>query len=246
MNPELLAFLPTALTILGAYTVFGMTGFGSAVVAVPLLAQFQPLAQAVALVLLLDLLATGLVGGRNWRSVARAELGRLAPAMLAGIALGVAALSHLPARALLLCLGAFISAQSLWGLRAADAPARRIASGWAIPCGLVGGVFGAAFGAGGPIYTLYLVRRIADLGALRATIASVVLSSALIRIAVFGVAGLLSDRALLTSALALAPMCLAGVVAGSALRRRVPAPGMRKLVLALLLLSGVALIVRAL
>ena len=60
-----------------AYAVFGMTGFGAAMVAVPLLVQFMPLQFAVPLVVLFDLACTALVGGSNWRRVSLVELKRL-------------------------------------------------------------------------------------------------------------------------------------------------------------------------
>lgn len=232
--------------VTGAYTVFGMTGFGATFVAMPLLVQFQPLASAVPMMLLLDLLATSTVGGRNWRAVEKPELLRLAPAMLGGIVLGAAALSLLEPRPLLMCLGVFVCANALWSLRSADVPVKDIAPRWAIPAGALGGVFSAAFGTGGPIYTVYLARRLRDVGVFRATIAAVILASAVLRLTVFGVAGLLSDRALLVTAAALAPFCFLGVFAGSALRHKLAPERMRQLMLIVLLFGGVAVIARAL
>ena len=53
-----------ALVVAGAYVVFGLTGFGSTVVAVPLLAHVLPLTFAVPLIMLLDLAATVMLGAR--------------------------------------------------------------------------------------------------------------------------------------------------------------------------------------
>lgn len=245
MDIELLALLPLALIVLSAYTVFGMTGFGAAIVAVPLLVQFRPLAYAVPLMLLLDLVATAMVFGRNWRSVQGRELARLVPWMVVGVVLGAAALTHLDSRVLLLCLGVFVVSNALWSLASVQTERRPVHSLWGLPAGLVGGAFSAAFGTGGPIYTLYLVRRIWDTGVLRATIATTILISALVRFGVFGATGLLADAELLMSALWLAPFCVAGVIAGSALRRRFAPDSIRKLILMLLLLGGSAVIVRA-
>lgn len=246
LDSQITNFVALALIILGAYTVFGMTGFGAAMVAMPMLVHFKPLAHAVPLMLLLDLAATATVGSRNWRSVALPELLRLIPCMLAGVILGVAALSYLDARPILLCLGIFIVCSVLWNMRAIDSNMIRAGTGWAVPSGVIGGIFGAAFGTGGPVYTLYLVRRIADMAAFRATIAAVILVSGLLRVAIFGATGLLSDRELVLSALTLVPFCLAGVFAGSALRHRISPQLIRRFVLAMLLAGGVAVIVRAL
>ena len=77
MSADLIAL--AAPVVFTAYVVFGMTGFGAAMVAVPILAQFLPLSFAVPLVVLFDLACTALVGGRNWRQVSRVELARLFP-----------------------------------------------------------------------------------------------------------------------------------------------------------------------
>lgn len=245
MNTEILAFAFMALVVMGAYTVFGMTGFGATIIAMPLLVQFEPLAFAVPLMVLLDLVATTTVGGRSWRSVEPREILKLVPPMLAGIAAGAAALNALNPRALLLLLGVFVTLNSLWGLRSADARLGEIGSWWALPAGLVGGVFGASFGTGGPVYTLYLVRRLRDVGVFRATIAVVILISAILRVSVFGATGMLSDRQLLLTAAALLPFCLIGIGTGSILRQRIAPDDVRKIILFLLLFGGVAVIGRA-
>ena len=133
-----------------AYAVFGMTGFGAAMVAVPLLVQFLPLQFAVPLVVLFDLVCTALVGGRNWRQVSRGELKRLFPWMLLGIALGVTLLHNAGAKWPLMLLGTFVLAVCIKGLRRAPATTTAPLSGhWAFPFGVFGGIFSALFGTAG-------------------------------------------------------------------------------------------------
>ena len=57
--PTLLA---TALILFGAYTVYGLTGFGSTIVAMPLLAHLYPLRFAVPMMLVFDISAGLLLG----------------------------------------------------------------------------------------------------------------------------------------------------------------------------------------
>ena len=59
--------------IAGAYFVFGLTGFGSTVVALPLLALLFPLKFAVSLMMLLDLVVLLLFGARLRRGFAHVE-----------------------------------------------------------------------------------------------------------------------------------------------------------------------------
>lgn len=245
MDPTLPAYVGMAVVVFTAYTVFGLTGFGSSIVAVPMLVQFVPLSFAVPLVLLFDLAATSVVGARNFRQISRPELFRLLPCMLIGVVIGVIALVGVEPRWLLLALGVFVLANATWSLVAPPArhPVRTL---WVVPAGVVGGVFSALFGTGGPIYTIYLARRIHDLGALRATMAMVVLTSALMRLVAFTGVGLLQQDNLLLSGLWLLPACAAGVFAGSRLRGVLPPALIKRALFVVLMLGGAGAIVRAL
>lgn len=75
--------------VLAGYLVLGLTGFGSALVIVPLLAWHWPLPEVVVLTLLLDLPASLMHSGLNWRQVQWAELRRLLPGMVVGTAIGL-------------------------------------------------------------------------------------------------------------------------------------------------------------
>jgi uncharacterized membrane protein YfcA len=239
------AYAGMAVAVLVAYTVFGLTGFGSAMVAVSALVQVVPLAFAVPLVLLLDVASTLALGSRNWRRVSMPEFLRLLPWMALGMLVGVGALTGLPTRPLLLMLGCFVLANVAWNLWGAN-QRTTIATAWALPAGLVGGVFSALFGTGGPIYTLYLARRLDDMAQFRATIAIVIMLSALMRLALFAGAGLYRQPGLLLSALYLLPFCAAGVYLGHQLHGRLPAARVRQAVYGALAIGGVAVIVRAL
>ena len=74
---------PMGVVLLG-YTVLGLTGFGSALVIVPLLAWQWPLPEVVAMSLLMDVPASAFHSGLNWRQVQWRELRRLLPGLLAG------------------------------------------------------------------------------------------------------------------------------------------------------------------
>lgn len=58
----------------------------------------MPLQAVVPMLLVLDLVATTLVGLRNWQSVSRAELMRLLPCMVVGVALGTTVLARVDSR----------------------------------------------------------------------------------------------------------------------------------------------------
>ena len=241
-----LEYAGMAVTVFSAYVIFGMAGFGGAMLAVPFLVHFVALSIAVPLMLLLDLLATISIGLRSWRDVARREIAALAPCMVIGVALGATVLSTVKSDMLLLGLGVFVLLNAVWGLFGAARPVQAIGRAWAIPAGTVGGVFSALFGSGGAIYTLFLARRVSDLNQLRATIAATILVSACMRTAAFGAAGLLQQAGLWHLGLVLAPCCFIGVLVGTRMHSRLPATIVRRLIFGLLTIGGIGAILRGL
>ena len=243
--PEIIAFSAPVLLI--AYSVSGMTGFGGTIISVPILIQVMPLQFAVPLSVLFDLACTAAVGGSNRRLVSLPELKRLLPWMLIGIAFGTLLLDKLGSKWPLIALGLFVLAVCARGLLAAQAVTRpSIHPFWARPFGLVGGVFSAIFGTGGPIYTIYLARQLTDVDRFRATIAVVILISGITRLVSFGSAGLYSQDSMLVIAAALLPIALLGSFVGSKLRTRVSQALLMKLILVLLAVAGVSALFRGL
>ena len=220
-----------------------MTGFGSTVVALPLLAHLLPLKFAVAMLLLLDLTASLAVLSRVRGAVRKDELARIVPFLLAGVGLGVTLLVKLPERALLVTLGVFLLAYAAYCL-AGRRSASTLAAGWAAPIGLVGGGFSALFGTGGVLFVVYFAGRLADKAQLRATTAAGILVSTVTRALLFGVTGLLAQEGVLLSAVALLPAVVMGLLVGQRLHARVDASQVLRAVYLLLLVSGLSLLVR--
>ena len=113
-----LTLVAAACIVALAYVVYGLTGFGASIVAIPFLAHFFPLQFAVPLMLVFDLGAGLLLGLRHHRIVERRELLRLAPWLLLGMAGGVTLLVHAGERWLLLLLGSFVLLYASWSLSA--------------------------------------------------------------------------------------------------------------------------------
>ena len=230
------------LAIALAYIVFGVAGFGTALVAGPLLILCLPLSKIIPLLVLLDFVAAF----GNWlparRDVARAELLRLLPCMALGCLVGVVFLLNLKSDVLLLMMGIFISAYAIYSL-AVKARPRQVAAGWAIPTGTVGGLFGALFGSGGFLYALYLNARLPKEAA-RATQSALISCSTVVRLTLFVMAGVYADGALLLLAVCLLPAMALGLWTGRRLTRKLSREAFVRLVTWLVLTSGIALIVR--
>jgi uncharacterized protein len=231
------------LVALLGYVVYGLTGFGSTVVAVPLLALFTPLRFAVPLMLLLDLIFGSWAGVRFRKHAQYREIGVLLPCTLIGMIAGVTLLVTLNGRVLLGVLGCCVLVYGVYCL--SQPPARtRLGSAWAAPLGIIGGVFAAMFGTGGPVYVIYLSARIHDKSQLRATMATVIFVSGVMRLVVFGVTGLLQQDGLWQAWLMLLPVGVLGFWLGNRLHQVLPSASILRMVYGLLVLSGISLLVR--
>ena len=238
-----LEWLPILLGIAAAYVVFGIAGFGTALIAGPVLIHFMPLSRIIPLLVLLDFVAAfgNLLPSR--RDVVRSELLRLLPCMALGCTLGVAFLLHLKSDLLLLLMGLFVTAYALYSLCVKVRP-QRLAAAWAVPMGTVGGLFGALFGSGGFLYAIYLSARLTAKEHVRATQSALISCSTLVRLALFLVAGVYADSRLLWLAVCLLPVMAIGLWLGRRLSLRLSREAFVRLVTWLVLASGLALIGR--
>lgn len=235
-------WLVIGVAIALAYIVFGIAGFGTALVAGPILILFMPLSKIIPLLVLLDFVAAfgNLLQSR--RDVVKPELFRLLPCMAIGCTLGVIFLLNLHSDLLLLLMGLFISAYAIYSL-AVKAKPTQMAAGWAIPMGVVGGLFGALFGSGGFLYAIYLNSRLPKDGA-RATQSALISCSTVVRLSLFLIAGVYAELPLLMLAVCLLPAMALGLWAGRWLTLRMSREAFVRLVTWLVLASGIALIAR--
>lgn len=234
-----------AAILLAAYVIRGITGFGSGLISVPLLALFLPLKFVVPLVLLLDTTASIVIGGFNFRRVKWGEVAALTPFGIVGVILGTSLLVSLPARPMLIVLAAFVFIFALRSLLYihGDKPVSRA---WAVPASLTGGMVGALFGTGGPPYVIYLTHRIRDKSDLRATLSALFLTEGLMRIASFLVVGLLMTVTVWIAYAVALPLMLGALYMGGRVHVGMSQGQMTRLVGVLLLVSSVSLLFKAL
>lgn len=226
-----------------AYIVFGIAGFGTALVAGPVLIHFMPLSTVIPLLVVLDFIAAfgNLLPARQ--SVVGRELKRLLPFMAIGCTLGVIFLLNLESDLLLLLMGLFITAYALYMLAARINPTH-LSPWWAVPLGTVGGVFGALFGSGGFLYAIYLSARLQDKQQVRATQSAIISCSTIVRLSLFIIAGVYADTQLLLTAACLLPAMALGLWVGRQLSLKMSREAFVRLISWLVLASGLALIYR--
>jgi len=236
--------LLAAIAFIGAL-IFGVTGFGSALVTIPLATHLVPLKFALALFAVVDLCCAFSVGLENPKNAVKSEWTRLVPMILVGTALGVTLLVNLPRAAGMILLGAFIASYALYSLFR-HSTMRVIHSGWAWLAGLCGGITSTLFGAGGPPYAIYLSQRGLTKEQFRATMGFATMTSISLRVTAFFITGMLLDREVWMAAIAAVPGALVGLFFAKKIFHRVSREIVLRVVAVILLISGASLIVRAL
>ena len=225
-----------------AYVVRGIAGFGSGLIAIPLLALVLPLPLAVPLVVALDFLASASQGVRDRQQIQWAEILPTLPFAVMGILAASVALKTAAAASLLKGLAVFILAYALYSL-AGHIPRRRVSRWWAGPVGLLGGFVGTVFGTGGPFYVVYLQMRHLDKTAFRASFATLFLLDGSDRLIAYLLSGLLDLRFLMLLALCL-PVVAIGIFLGGRIHADISQEAFRRGISLLLLSSGTLLLLR--
>jgi len=226
--------------------IFGVTGFGAALVTVPFATHFVPLPFALGLYVLMDLANAYRIGFENPKNAVKSEWTRMVPTILAGTVTGVTLLVNLQRGAATLALGVFVLLFAVYSLVRHPGAQRVISSRWAYFAGFTGGVTSTIFGAGGPPYAIYLSQRGLSKEQYRATLGLATLTSISIRTVAFLVTGILLDPKVWIYAVFIVPAGLAGIWAAGHLFRRISREMLMRAVALMLLVSGASLVLKAL
>ncbi len=232
---------------LGAYLVRGISGFGSSLLAVPIVAQILPLTFIVPCFTVMDAAASSAlarVGGRAGH-IRWDEIRRLLIPSFGGILLGIVALKRLPEAWLLLPLGLFVAA---FGLRTLlqRADQRRISAWWAFPAGLAGGAVDALFATGGPPFVIYLSHRLNSKDELRATFSALFLLEGGTRVILFALTGFYEQPGSMVALACGLPLMALGLYTGHHIHLGLTQRQMLRTIGLLLILSGLALLAKVL
>jgi uncharacterized membrane protein YfcA len=241
-SPWLLLVAP--LVVLAGYTMMGLTGFGSTMITVPILAHFLPISFLVPLMAVIDVTCAVVIGGKGRREIERGELLRMVPFMVVGLVIGVTVLVGVPDAYLRVGLGLFAVAIGIHGILNPTLT-RRISQWWCVPAGIVGGAVSTIFGAGGPFYAIYLSGRLRDQAAVRTNASTLIVFSSASRTVIYAVTGLLLHLATLVAALFIAPFVWLGLKIGTRIHVGLSQQQMRRVIGTVLVVTGVSLLVRA-
>lgn len=231
----------TLVIVLTSYLIMGITGFGSALVMVPLLARQWPLSEVVVMTILLDIPASILHGGLNLRNVRWRELLRLLPGLAVGTTLGFWLLGQLDQRWLLLILGSYVVFVGLKAL-VQEAPSRRpISERWVHVAGTLVGLVEVMFATAGPLVVAWLQRNRNDVAGLRATVPVVMVLAGSIALAIMIGTTQINAKIIFPKWLVTLPAAGAGVMLGNRLTAHISPFLMKRIMSVLLAISGLML-----
>ena len=230
------------VVIFFAYTVKGLSGFGSGLIAIPLLAFIFPLTFIVPVLGLLSYSGTLMQSFQLRKQVVWADILPLLPFSLAGISIAIWLLINVDEKLLTVILGGFVLSYSIYSLL--PLPELKGGRKWAIVAGSMGGLVGALFGTGGPFYVLYLKMRSLDKGQFRACIAMIFFVDGGVRIAGYAVSGLYTVQ-VVWMLIVLFPVLFAGMYTGNHLHVKLDQKKFNQIISILLMISGIMLLCKS-
>jgi uncharacterized protein len=231
-----------ALVIFLASFVMGLTGFGVALVAMAFLPWLMSPVTAIAVLTIYAFVFSLAVVVQLRRDLTPRTLVDLSIGTVAGTPLGVWVLASLPLSALNRLIGLVLVIVVALEFRGVM-PTRLAGRAWGLATGVLAGVIGGAVGTPGPPIVVYVTTQGWSPRAMKAnTMGFFVANQGVILIGYWWADLLTLEVA--TVAVAYALPALAGVVTGVALFGRLDPVRFRRSVFALLLVSGLVLLVR--
>jgi uncharacterized protein len=236
MPPEFL-IIPI---MLGAGIVQGLTGFGSALFGMPLLAGVLG-ARVAAPLFALSILFGEIVGIVRFRkALTIGALWRLTLAAICAIPIGVYGVAALDEAVVLRVLGVVVFGYALYRLLTPKMP-RLSHPNWAYPFGFAAGLLSGAYNTGGPGYVIYGTTQGWQPDTFRANLQGVFLVGSLVALASHALHGNLNGNVLYFWLYA-TPSLIVGLFVGYFLSRSFSPQFFAKLVQLMLLVIGLSLI----
>ena len=205
---------------LGAGLIQGLTGFGSALVAVPLLSLFLDLKLVVPLSTLHGVTITLFLSWQLRRSLCLNKIGPLLLGSVPGVIFGVTLLKYADPLIMKLMLGVLVTGYAVYALLARPALESKLRPLWAYVAGFATGAIASAFSAGGPPTIIYTTLAGWSKDTIKATLSGFFLCAGLLASGAHLMAGLTTYTVVKYYAASL-PFVLFGVWLGSRFYQRI-------------------------
>lgn len=242
LSPLETAWCALALAI--GYAVRGAAGFGSGIIATPLLTFVLPLSITAPLITVIGLFVSVRQAILDWHLIEWRRIVVFVPGSIAGVALGLLIFKTVDQLALARGLGAYVllyALYSLFGERFLHRPPS--IPRWLIhPVAALGGFVATIFGGlAGPIYVTYFDALKLAKGVFRVTVSTTLLILSVVRSIGYVATGVFRREDLILIGAALVPVAV-GILIGDRLHDKLDPKAFRKGVGAMLVASGLGLL----
>ncbi len=217
-----------------------LTGFGFALIVMPLLTMLLGVRTAAPVVALVAITVYTVNIIRYRRAINVAEVLRLGVASAAGVPLGIWVLSNASEDLVMRVLGSILVAYGAYALAQPEV-GRELSRAWAYPAGFLAGCLGGAYNTPGPPVIIYGSMRKWPRDEFRAVLQALFLVNASLVVASHALARHLTQQ-VFTYYLWTVPALLAGILLGSVVDRRIDQGQFRTIVLVMIVLLGLALL----
>jgi uncharacterized protein len=235
-------WLAGAVVVFAAHLVYGVAGFGTGLVAMAFLPFLMTTSDAVVLMTILTIVFAVVILIPLRRECSPREIVGLVLGSIAGTPAGVWILAVAPADIVNRLIGAMLIVVVALEF-AGRFPRRLHGRGWGLGVGILSGVLGGAVGLPGPPVIVYGATRDWSPRAFKANLQAFFVVNQSVILLGYGFAGLLTADVARLTGLYLLP-ALVGTLVGMSLFNRIDPVRFRRLVFALLLVSGIVLLVR--
>jgi uncharacterized protein len=233
-----------AFALAAAYAVRGVAGFGSGVIATPMLTFVLPLSTTAPLITVIGLFVSLRQAVRDWPLIDWRSVVVFIPGSIVGVLLGLYVFETVDQRLLAQLLGGYILVYALYSLFGERILRRALAPpAWLVhPVAALGALVATIFGGlAGPIYVTYFDSRNLAKGVFRVTVSTTLLLLSVIRSVGYVAAGVFRMEDVILLVAAILPV-IAGTLVGDRLHDRLDPRAFRRAVSALLIASGLGLL----
>ena len=241
---EWMIVLIAGCIVFTTFTVEGVAGFGSTVMALPFVSMLIGIDKAVPLLSSMSVLLSIFIVLRSWRNVDLKEYGFILLHVIPGVPVGLFFMEYLPKAALIGLLDFFrffVGGRGLYNvfkkpLAPPLIPVKKgIGSRFIL---FIGGIIQGAFSSGGPIVVMYASKAITEKSKFRAILSSLWLTTNTVMVTKWTLSGKVWTPQLGKMLLCILPFILCGMIFGDFLHNKVDQKKFTLLVYSVLIIAA--------
>ncbi|MCJ7507228.1 MAG: sulfite exporter TauE/SafE family protein [candidate division Zixibacteria bacterium] len=236
-----IVLLVVGLAIFCGFFVQTIIGFAASVIAVPIILFVCKLQDAVATMAILLFVFSFILVLKNYKEIDKNMLLEMGIGIILGIIVGVVVLRNANPIILKKGLGVFVVLYALYSLN--KQKTIEIFKRLGLLFGFVGGIFSGLYTTGGPVYVTYITNKLSKASNLRATIIGVMGVSNLARLPILFANNLVPFHCI-KIAIFVSPLFILSLYLGHIVYPKINECLFKRIVLAVLLISGLILIVK--